>query len=208
MSRLFVKICGITRLEDALDAADSGTDAIGFNFYPPSKRYLSVERAARIVQHLPSKLLKVGVFVNPERSEVLRAIERLNLGAIQFSGNESPPEVTGYPVPVFKAIRIENSASLQRLTMFKTDIFLLDTYRDGEFGGTGKTFDWKIGFQARSFGKIIIAGGLSPENVVDAVAAAKPYGVDVSSGVETSPGKKDRKKMESFIRRARAAEDI
>ncbi len=207
MSGLFIKICGITRLEDALIAVEAGADAIGFNFYHGSKRYLSVEQAAVIIAKLPPKIITVGVFVNPDRKEVLHAMEKLNLGAIQFSGNEAPSEISGYSRKVFKAIHIKNAASVQELRRFNADAFLLDTYRDGEFGGTGEVFDWQIGSEANSFGKIIIAGGLTPENVAIAVRKARPYGVDVSSGVEASPGKKDRQKIESFIKRARTANE-
>ena len=207
MSRLFVKICGITSLEDALSAVHSGADAIGFNFYHASKRYLSIAQAASIFTKLPSKVLKVGVFVNPDRNEVLNAIEKLDIGAIQFSGNETPLDVSGYSRPVFKVIHVKEAAAVRELSFFKVDAYLLDTYREGEFGGTGEVFDWSIGRKANSFGNVIIAGGLTPENVADAVLKAKPYGVDVCSGVEMSPGKKDHKKIERFIKNARTASE-
>lgn len=208
MSRLFVKICGITRLEDALSAVNSGADAIGFNFYPASKRYISVPEAASIARKLPRKFLTVGVFVDPRRQDVVAAIEEVKLGAVQFSGNESPVELSGYSVPVYKTIHIKNSASVRELKSYQADAFLLDTYRNGEFGGTGEVFDWKLGREANLFGKVIIAGGLTPKNVAEAVQEARPYGVDVSSGVEISPGKKDLKKIEDFIANARTADKL
>jgi phosphoribosylanthranilate isomerase len=207
MGHLFVKICGITRLEDALRAVDSGADAIGFNFYSGSKRYISPIEAGAIVEELPSRVLTVGVFVNPEREYVMKILSEVKLGALQFSGDEPPSAVEGYQLPVFKAIHVKGIDSIHASSLFKVHAFLLDAYRAGEFGGTGRSFDWKIGRKANEFGKVIVAGGLTPENVADAVREARPYGVDVSGGVETSPGKKDHKKIETFVSAAREAHE-
>jgi phosphoribosylanthranilate isomerase len=205
MGELFVKICGVTILDDALSAVDYGADAVGFNFYPHSKRYISLDRAAEIAEKLPAGILRVGVFVNPKREEVNAAILRGGINGIQFSGNEPPEEVLGYHLPVIKAIHISGKESVEEMKSYRVDRYLLDTFHSDNYGGTGIPFDWSIAVQAKQFGKIIIAGGLTPENVGDAVRKVKPHGVDVSSGVELSPGIKDHKKMGEFILRAREA---
>jgi len=139
--------------------------------------------------------------------ESVRSISEMGiLNAIQFSGNESPEDVSGYRLPVLKAIHISNENSLDVMRSYQVDAFLLDTHRPGYFGGTGKTFDWMIGLKAAGFGKVILAGGLTPDNVASAVAAVHPYGIDVSSGIEVRPGIKDHKKIRDFILRAREAE--
>lgn len=205
MGELFVKICGVTILDDALFAIEYGADAIGFNFYPQSKRYITIDHATEIINHLPDDVLKIGVFVNPHREYVNAAIEKSGIRGLQFSGNESPEAVSGYNLPVMKAIHISNADSIRRMEPFGNITFLLDTFHIADFGGTGKPFDWDIAVEAKRFGKVIVAGGLTPENVADAVRKVKPHGVDVSSGVELRTGVKDQKKMKEFILRAREA---
>ena len=203
MERLFVKICGVTNADDALCAAESGADAIGFNFYPSSKRFIAPEKAREVVEGLDPAVMRVGVFVNPERDEVEAVVSEVGLDALQLSGNETPDDVSRYRMKVFKAIHVLSVDSLREMKTFEVDAFLLDTYRDGDFGGTGETFDWDVARKAKQFGKVILAGGLKPENVAAAVRLVRPYGVDVSSGVELRPGIKDHKKIREFIRRAR-----
>jgi phosphoribosylanthranilate isomerase len=203
MDRLFVKICGVTNADDATCAFESGADAIGFNFYPSSKRFIVPEKAREISEALDISILRVGVFVNPARDYVDATIRQVTLNAIQFSGNETPDDVSGYELKVFKAIHITGVESLAALKLYGVDAFLLDTHRDGDFGGTGETFDWDIARKAKQFGKVILAGGLTPQNVSAAVRLVQPYGVDVSSGVESRQGIKDHKKIKDFIRRAR-----
>lgn len=203
MDRLFVKICGVTNADDATYALKSGADAIGFNFYPSSKRFIVPEKAREISEELDISILRVGVFVNPARDYVDATIRQVALNAIQFSGNETPDDVSGYQLKVFKAIHITGVESLAAMKLYGVDAFLLDTHRDGDFGGTGETFDWDVARKAKQFGKVILAGGLTPENVSAAVRLVRPYGVDVSSGVEARPGIKDHKKIRDFIRRAR-----
>ncbi len=203
MDRLFVKICGVTNADDATCAVESGADAIGFNFYPSSKRFVVPEKAREISEVLGGSILRVGVFVNPARDYVDATIRQVALNAIQFSGNETPDDVSGYKLKVFKAIHITGVESLASLNSYGVDAFLLDTYRDEEFGGTGETFDWDVARKAKQFGKVILAGGLTPENVSTAVRLVQPYGIDVSSGVELRPGIKDHKKIRDFILRAR-----
>jgi len=203
MDRLFVKICGVTNADDATCAVESGADAIGFNFYPSSKRFIVPEKAREISETLDVSILRVGVFVNPARDYVNATTRQVVLNAIQFSGNETPDDVSGYQQKVFKAIHITGVESLGAMKLYSVDAFLLDTHRDGNFGGTGETFDWDVARKAKQFGNVILAGGLTPESVSSAVRLVRPYGVDVSSGVESRPGIKDHKKIREFIRRAR-----
>jgi phosphoribosylanthranilate isomerase len=203
MDRLFVKICGVTNADDANCAFENGADAIGFNFYPSSKRYIVPEKAREISEVLNISILRVGVFVNPARDYVNAMIQEVAVNAIQFSGDETPDDVSGYQLKVFKAIHVTDVESLAAMKLYGVEAFLLDTHRDGEFGGTGETFDWDVARKAKQFGKVILAGGLTPQNVSAAVRLARPYGVDVSSGVELKPGIKDHKKIRDFVRRAR-----
>ena len=205
MGHLIIKICGVRTLDDALYAVEQGADAVGFNFYQLSKRYISPDHTAEIISSLPAGIMRVGVFVNPEREFVEAVLRNNKLSALQFSGNETPEAISEYHLPVIKAIHIANAESIGEMKSFRVDSFLLDTFRSEDFGGTGTTFDWNIAVAAKQFGKVMIAGGLTPENVADAVRKVKPYGVDVSSGVEISPGIKDHKKTKEFILRAREA---
>ncbi|HTR81639.1 MAG TPA: phosphoribosylanthranilate isomerase [Bacteroidota bacterium] len=208
MDHLFIKICGITNIEDALAAADFGADAIGLNFYSKSPRFVSPEAASSIVSKLPKGILAVGVFVNAPREYVERTAQTAGLGALQFSGTETPEQVHGFGLPAFKAIHIAHRASLNSMKSFHVHAYLLDTLDAGKFGGTGKNFDWQIAKEAGQFGKVIVAGGLNPDNVATVIETVAPYGVDVSSGVEETPRKKDRIIMKNFILRARAAQSI
>ena len=205
MQRLFVKICGITNLDDLMSAVESGADAVGINFFPGSKRYVTPGAAAKLLATIPSTVQRVGVFVDPGNNEVEEILKRVPLDVLQFSGNESPASLSGYKSKMFKAIHVINETSLDSLRSYRVDAFLLDAHSDDEFGGTGKVFDWAIVEKAKKWGKVILAGGLNPENIFGAVRSVKPYGVDVSSGVETQPGKKDHKKIREFILRAREA---
>ena len=205
MERLFVKICGVTNLEDALCASNWGADAVGYNFYHRSSRVISPGEAASIVAGLPPGIAPVGVFVNPSREEVLSVLREVRLSALQFSGNESPSEISGFGLPVYKAIHVAHSGSVAQMGSYNVEAFLLDTHSEGEFGGTGKVFDWEIALPAKKFGNVILAGGLTPENVADAVKTVSPFGVDVSSGVEKSSRSKDPDKIKKFVIRAREA---
>jgi phosphoribosylanthranilate isomerase len=199
-----VKICGITRLEDALLAVEAGADALGFNFWPRSKRFVSPETAREIVRVLPPFTVAVGVFVNPTRDEVLRAAEVAGFQAVQLHGDEPPELAASLPLPVIKAIRIEGRASLAAMAAHRPAAFLLDAPSAG-YGGSGATFDWAIAAEAARTARVLLAGGLSPENVAAAVRAVRPYGVDVASGVERAPGVKDPEKLVRFVR---AAKDV
>lgn len=201
-----VKICGITNLADALCAAEAGADALGFVFYEPSPRCITLEAAAQIAQKLPPHVVKVGVFVDAPQETVLRAIAGCGLNLLQFHGNESPEYCLEFGLMSMKAFRIRDAASLQDLPHYPTDAWLLDSYVAEKPGGTGEKFNWELAREAQSLGRpVFLAGGLSPGNVADAIRLVRPYGVDVSSGVEMSPGKKDHGKVRAFIEAARAA---
>lgn len=202
---VIVKICGITNLDDGLGAAAAGADALGFVFYEPSPRFVSVSLAARIIQQLPAYLVKVGVFVDATEDLVLSAIRDCGLNLLQFHGQESPEYCRQFAVMNMKAFRIRDTDSLAELHRYPTDAWLLDAFAPDKPGGTGETFNWDLARQASRWGRpIFLAGGLTPENVGAAIKEVRPYGVDVSSGVETAPGKKDLAKVRAFIQAAKA----
>ena len=202
-----VKICGITNLPDAIGALDAGADALGFVFHEKSPRHLSVKAAADILRRLPPFVAKVGVFVNAAETAVLETVSLCGLDTLQFHGDEPPEFCRRFsPLKVYKAFRVQNIGSLAALTAFQTDAWLLDSFLPETFGGTGATFNWDLAIEARKLGRpIILAGGLTPENVADAVRQVRPYAVDVSSGVESAPGRKDSRKVHDFILAARTA---
>jgi phosphoribosylanthranilate isomerase len=196
-----IKICGITNIEDALLAAESGAHALGFVF-AKSPRQVNPATVRRIVKVLPPFISRVGVFVN-EDSEVVKEIAGLcGLDVVQLHGDESPAYCNKFSTQVIKAIRVKDRSVLPQLSKYEVDALLLDAFVPGKPGGTGKSFNWDIAAEAKEYGRIILSGGLSPENVAEAIARADPYGVDVSSGVEAEQGKKDPKKVRAFIRAA------
>ncbi len=200
-----VKICGITNVEDATAVVEAGADALGFVFAEGSKRFLTIEAAEAIARKLPSHPMRVGVFVDAPAGFVAEAIQRCGLAMAQFHGAE-PPEFCGqFGVMSLKAFRVKDAASLAPLADYPVDAILLDAYVPGQQGGTGAAFDWKLAIAAKKFGKpIFLAGGLTPGNVAEAVRLAQPFGVDVSSGVEKAPGRKDLEKVRRFIAAVRA----
>jgi phosphoribosylanthranilate isomerase len=201
-----VKICGITNVADALAATEAGADALGLMFYEPSPRNVSMQTAAEIVRSLPPFVIKVGVFVNAPEEVVLRAIGECGLNILQFHGEESPEYCQLFPVMTVKAFRMKDAESLKSLADYKTDAWLLDAYVADKPGGTGAKFNWELAIEAQKLGRpIFLAGGLTPENVADAVRQVRPYAVDVSSGVEASPGRKDHEKVRAFVRAAKGA---
>lgn len=201
--RVQVKICGITNLRDAKSALRNGADYLGFNFYPKSPRYIAPAKAARIIRQLPRALRAVGVFVDSPEQEIARIAEQAGLFAVQLHGSETPRAVRelARTLPVWKALRVRANFDPGRLAKWDAaQAILLDAYRAGIKGGTGKIFDWQLAREAAPFGRIVLAGGLTPENVAEAVRTARPFAVDVASGVEQAPGKKDTQKMRAFIR--------
>jgi len=201
-----VKICGVTNVADALAAAGAGADMIGLNFYEGSPRHVTAAQAAEIARALPPFVLRVGVFVNPAEDLVLRALGECNLNLLQFHGDEPSEFCTQFGVMSMKALRVRDAESLKTLENFHTDAFLLDAHSKAGLGGTGEKFNWELAVEAQKFGKpVFLAGGLTPENVADAVRQVRPFAVDVASGVESAPGKKDAAKVRAFIAAVRAA---
>lgn len=201
-----VKICGITSLEDAQTAVDCGADALGFVFYPPSPRYVTPEQAAQIIRALPPFVTTVGLFVDVTCEVVNATVVRCGLDRVQLHGRETAEFCRRISRPVIKAIRIKNAESLSPLPDYVVSAYLLDAYVEGALpGGTGASFAWELAARAKPYGPIILAGGLTPENIETAIAQVRPYGVDVSSGVERLPGLKDHQKIRQFITRAKAA---
>ncbi len=204
--QVFVKICGITNLEDALAAVEAGADALGFNFYRPSPRYISPQAAREIIDQLPKSILNVGVFVDEEPQIVLSIAEEAGLTAVQLHGDESPGycyEFDSYYV--IKALRAAEDLDLEKAANYDIDAIMLDTKDDLLRGGTGRTFDWSIAERVNKLmPEFFLAGGLSPENVATAIMTAHPYAVDACSSLEKSPGRKDHARVREFVRAARS----
>ena len=200
---LKVKICGITNLDDALHAVDVGADALGFIFYPESSRCVTPELVRTIVERLPPFTLSVGVFVNEVRENISRVVEECGLSLVQLHGDEAPADCRELGRPVIKAIRLRSRDDLVSMNGYAVSGFLVDAFVEGTRGGTGITVDWRLAREATEYGPMILAGGLTPNNVGRAIAEVQPYGVDVSSGVEMFPGKKDSEKVRQFIMAAR-----
>jgi phosphoribosylanthranilate isomerase len=206
-----VKICGITNAEDALAACEAGADAIGLNFYSRSPRALSVERAIELRGLIPSGVQVFGVFVNAKASEVMDIFRDARLDALQLHGDESPATVAQLAriAPVFKALRVGPDFSAVTLESYSGVAgFLFDAANtgSGQYGGTGRLADWGVAQQAARSHRVILAGGLNAENVAAAILQVRPYGVDVASGVEASPGAKDHAQLREFVREARRAD--
>jgi phosphoribosylanthranilate isomerase len=203
-----VKICGIREFEDARDAVLLGADAIGLNFYPNSPRYIEAARAAKIIEKLPPFVTVVGVFVNhPDPQNLEDFALSIGLHAVQLHGNETPDYCSMIQrVKVIKALRVDSNFRVDALRNYGSGTFLLDACAPDQFGGTAKSFNWDLVFGANAFGSIVIAGGLNPENVSQVVSSLHPFGVDVASGVESKPGRKDYDKMRRFIEAVRRAD--
>jgi phosphoribosylanthranilate isomerase len=199
-----VKICGITNLTDAIAAVDFGADALGFVLFQGSPRYISYSDAASIIKKLPPLTTTIGVFVDERPEQIEKIIGLTGIDVVQLHGNE-PPEICNFSRRIIKAIRVKYLESLNPLIHYKDRVsaFLLDTFTPEIFGGTGQIFNWDIALDAKQFGRIILAGGLTPDNIAEAVGRVRPYGVDVSSGVESEKGKKDHRKLKLFIERAK-----
>ncbi|WP_144171801.1 phosphoribosylanthranilate isomerase [Pseudomonas sp. Kh13] len=206
MSNVRSKICGITRIEDALAAAEAGADAIGLVFYAKSPRAVDVRQARAIIAELPPFVTTVGLFVNASRCELNEILEVVPLDLLQFHGDETPPDCEGYQRPWIKALRVRPGDDLEAACQLYAGArgILLDTYVPGVPGGTGEAFDWSL-VPARLSKPIILAGGLSADNVGQAIAQVRPYAVDVSGGVEQAKGIKDAAKIEAFIRAVKQA---
>ncbi len=211
-SALRVKICGLKTLEHALAAVEAGADLLGFNFYPPSPRFISVEECRRICQALRQRgvtVRLVGVFVNPSLAEVEDALQRCGLDLAQLSGAESPELLTALAGRAFKGLRPASAGELEQalaayLPPAAVPAWLVDAYHPALFGGTGQTGDWSLAAGLARRVSLLLAGGLTARNVAQAVEQVQPWGVDVASGVESAPGVKDPHKIRQFIRAAKA----
>lgn len=200
-----VKICGITNHEDAFWAGSLGADFIGLNFYKGSKRNISIDTAKEILDKKPPFVEAVGVFVNEPFKETLKVVDRCQLKFVQLHGKESPKfceRLRNRGLKVIKAFRIRSDEDLEQIKPYigSIDYLLLDAYVEGELGGTGEVFNWELAIKAAEYGvPIFLAGGLTPENVREAISKVKPFAVDVASGVERSPRRKDFQKLREFI---------
>ena len=198
-----VKICGITNIEDAFHAADCGADALGFVFYPASPRCIEPDDARRIIAELPPMITTVGLFVDETSDRIRQTVEFCGLDTVQLHGEETPAQCFYPPCRVIKALRLKEGMDDSLFSAYRVSALLLDAYVPGRPGGTGHCCDWEKARLIAARHRVILAGGLNPENVAAAVDRVRPYGVDVSSGVEKSPGHKDPEKVASFIRMAR-----
>ncbi|MFO1457872.1 MAG: phosphoribosylanthranilate isomerase [Verrucomicrobiota bacterium] len=205
-----VKICGLTNLDDARMALDAGADALGFVFVPGTPRFVDWEKAADWIQSLPPLVSRVALFVDAPSSVAAEVLARTGIEVAQFHGDESPDYCRSFrgTVRVLKAFRVRGPETLEGLERYRdsVDAYLLDAWSAGAHGGTGARFDWELAVSARErVGPLVLAGGLKPDNVEEAVRRVRPYAVDVSSGVELSPGRKDPEKVASFIQAAKSA---
>ena len=198
-----VKVCGITRWTDARHAADLGVDALGFVFYAKSPRSIRPDRAREIIQKLPPFVTPVGVFVDAPIQEIQSVIQQCRLTAIQLHGNEPPEFCRQFSVRVIKAFRVKGDELPRHISRFPVDAILLDTFQAGVPGGTGSTFCWDVAQAAKQYARVILAGGLNGENIGMALETVQPYAVDVSSGVEAAPGKKDPRLVAEFIQQVK-----
>ena len=209
MAKVKVKICGITNWVDARQAVAEGAELLGFNFYAGSPRYVEPAKAKRIVSRLPKRISVVGVFVNESEQTMIEIARTVGLDALQLHGDETPAMVARLKrsFPVIKAIRVKQSLAVGQLQTYRAaTALLLDGFDAHRRGGTGKTFDWEIARRAKKYGRVFLAGGLTPENVGEAIRATRPYAVDVCSGVEARPGKKDPARVKSLMRAAKDAQ--
>lgn len=203
-----IKICGITNKVDAVNAAGLGIDMIGFVFYAKSKRFIEPLMAKDIINELPPDIIKVGVFVDEDAEKVRSIAEEAGLDALQFHGSETPEFCAAFKgdFKVIKAFRLKDKEDLKKINGYDVDYYLLDTFKADVIGGTGEVFDWKILKDFELLKPVILSGGLNASNVGRAIQEIVPYGVDVSSGVESAPGKKDAQLMKKFVEEVRKAQ--
>jgi phosphoribosylanthranilate isomerase len=209
MAKVKVKICGITNWTDARRAVEAGAQFLGFNFYRPSPRYIQPAAARRIIRRVPDGIAAVGVFVNESEANMLAIAHRVGLDYLQLHGDERPEQVARLKreIPVIKAVRVRDSFRPKQLDSFgRASAILLDGFDVRRHGGTGKTFNWNLARGSNGSRRIFLAGGLTPENVAEAIRVARPYAVDVCSGVEARPGKKDPARIVALMWAVKAAE--
>jgi phosphoribosylanthranilate isomerase len=209
MAKVKVKICGITNWTDARRAVEAGAQFLGFNFYRPSPRYIQVAAARRIIRRLPDGVAAVGVFVNESDANMLAIARRVGLDYLQLHGDEPPEQVARLKreIAVIKAIRVRDSFRPKQLDSFgRASAILLDGFDPHRHGGTGKKFNWRLARGSNGSRRIFLAGGLTPENVAEAIRVARPYAVDVCSGVEARPGRKDPTRIVALMWAVKTAE--
>jgi phosphoribosylanthranilate isomerase len=201
MSRVKTKICGVRTREEAQVAAGAGADALGFNFWPRSARYIEPRAAREVITGLSPSLCTVGVFVNEEANRIQDIAAELGLSAVQLHGDETPEFCDQFgSVRTIKALRVGRDFDLRSIEDYRVDMILLDSGKEGSYGGTGLKFDWRIAIKAKRIGPpIILAGGLTIENVSDAITHVRPAAIDVCSGVEAEPGRKDLEELRRFM---------
>jgi len=202
-----VKICGITNIDDAKAAVELGTDLLGFNFFPKSPRYIDPEQARKIIRQLPAFVEIVGLFVNAEPEHIRKIVSALHLDWVQLHGDEAPGfcvSLNSMPCQIIKAIRVKDIRDIEYARNFSTEALLLDAYHPARYGGTGQRFDWNIlpDLTGHAFGRTFLAGGINPDNVVEAIGHGF-YGIDICSGIEASPGRKDHEKMKKLFENIR-----
>lgn len=205
MAKPLIKICGITNMEDALFAAELNVWALGFVF-AQSPRRISMEVAKDIIKHLPPYITRVGVFVNDNIANIEKIVNFCKLDIVQLHGDETPKDCLDIKAfaKVMKAFRIKDEDSLREISNYDVALYLLDTYSNEVYGGTGKTFNWDLVTEAKRYvEKIVLSGGLSLENIIEAIKKVEPYAVDISSGVEASPGKKDKDLIKNLVFKVR-----
>ena len=196
---IHVKICGITSFNDAIIAANYGASALGFIFHEKSPRYINPEILKTWIVNIPSSIIKVGVFVNKDVDKLNKIAQELNLGMVQLHGDESPEYCNQMIKPVIKVFRVNNKFDSIMLNNYQVATFLFDTYNKENYGGTGKSFDWQSILQLTTEIPVILSGGLNADNVLEGIEIVKPSAVDVSSGVEVAPGKKDEEKIKNLF---------
>lgn len=203
-----IKICGITNKEDAIHAAGLGVDMLGFVFYKKSKRYVEPKVVRDIINELPPLISRVGVFVDESKERVREIAEDSDIDTLQFHGDEAPDYCLSFKddYKVIKAFRIEDRKDLKDINNYDVDFYLLDTKVSDSKGGTGKIFNWRVMEEFEFLKPVILSGGLGPKNISRAIKDIMPYGVDVSTGVEESPGKKDFELMKKFVENVRKAD--
>lgn len=204
--RVKVKICGIRTLEEARAAVDAGADYLGFNFWPASRRYVSVETANSIICELPPFVSSIGVFVNESASRIREVARLAGLRAVQLHGDETPEFCAGLEgINRIKAVRIGSGFDPAIIKEYPVDSVLLDSQVRGSYGGTGRSFDWRLAIEAKRYASVFLAGGITIENVGEAILSVRPACIDVCSGVEAEPGRKDLEKVRDFMREAARA---
>ncbi len=205
MHRTWIKLCGMTRAADLAVAAEAGADAVGFVF-AESPRRVTAEQVRRLVLDLPPHILRVGVFVDATPAEIARVVDAAELDRVQLHGFEDPMVREHVGTRVVKAFRVRDAGVLEEISTWSAQFFVLDAWSEKAAGGTGTSFDWSVAARAARLGRMILAGGLTPANVARAIHETRPFGVDVSSGIEVSPGVKDAAKIRAFVEAVRAAD--